>query len=128
MRAQQDGGELKKGDWGLVRCNDPDFSWSIPPFPDPLEGLDDDEVDKATVEEKERSLEFYSAVEVFEVALKSDPELGYDLVSSAMKAGYDRQKHGRFSFWLFDHLGRWTITHQPIHHSDARLEASYADE
>jgi len=47
VRATEDGMQMKKGDWGLVRCNDPDVFWSKDPEKDPCWDLSDEEVDNS---------------------------------------------------------------------------------
>ena len=44
VRATTDGWMMKDQDWGLVRCNDPDFYWDVTPIPDPYKGMTDEEV------------------------------------------------------------------------------------
>lgn len=106
MQATQDGLMMKAGQFGLVRCNDPDLIWTIRPI-----------ADTPLTEDA-----YFEGVIVFEEELSIRHSLSWlhiapDLVQAALKVGYDRAKDGSFPHWLFNRLGAWLDTHDPIHHS-----------
>ena len=110
---------MKKGDWGLVECNDPTFVWTGTPLIDPTMGVDENDINNPAWASPELDL-FTATVHDFDEALISSPEVGWRLYNSCVKAGYDQEKHGRLSWWLFDHLGRWLKDHpQPTHRNRA---------
>ncbi len=107
-RARRDGNDWKKGDWGLIQCNDPTFYWTQTPTSNPTFGMNDTELDKfmsydLTDDQKARiyhsniSDEFYNA-------FYCDPQTGHDLVEAAKQVGYESRS---FIPWLFDYLGYW---------------------
>ena len=111
IRATKDGFFMKKGEWGLLRSNDPDFIWEETPTLDPTEGLTDEELDKASVELQDAEDNFTRAAQKFEDDLQGYPASGWELYNAALKAGYDKAKHGRFAFWVFNHLAKHLRDH-----------------
>lgn len=59
MRATQSFDKIKAWDWGLLRCNDPDFTWEETPIKDISFGLTDEELDNLSGEENEKINRFY---------------------------------------------------------------------
>lgn len=110
VKATVDGNMMKKGDYGLVVSNDPDVVFRNPMI-DITEGMSDEEVNNLQRPENKKDLdkwmEFGSRAEEFEKTLLMLPSSGYELYKAAMEVGYNREKHGRFSFWLFDYLARF---------------------
>jgi len=113
VRARLDCDSMKAGDWGLLRCNDPDFVWRTPvPGPtDPLFGISEEE-ERAIPGKDPRlkeSLKWCHLARKFEIK----PPKGhgvyvnayYELVQGGIQVGYDQNKHGDFSMWLFHQLG-----------------------
>ena len=109
VRASDDGMMMKKNDWGLVRHDDPDFIWSITPWPDPGD------------EAGELSDKWWDECGEFMRSLTSAPREGWLLVEACIKAGYDPEEPGCVEFWLFDHLGKWIRDHEPFLHNDDLL-------
>lgn len=127
VRATQDGRFMKKGDWGLGQCNDPDYWWKNTPVEDPDFGLTDEEIDKTseTQSHNERYGVFYEAAHNIEDALNGRTtemnllekhnlpcfeEAGL-LWEAAKKVGYDPERDGyRFSFWLCHHIATFLKT------------------
>lgn len=105
VRATVDGMIMKAGDWGLVRCNDPDFVWDFIPWPEPEEGIDE-QLESDWFEDWIR----------FDQALECRPEIGWELVNACIKAGYDPKNDGAVGAWLFNHLGEWLKTKKPFSH------------
>ena len=62
VRATRDEGpdddDIKKGDWGLVRSNSPDFVWSQTPEKDPEFGLSEEEINAQTKEQIQKNREW----------------------------------------------------------------------
>jgi hypothetical protein len=85
-RARKSGIDWKKGQWALIECNDPTYTW----YTTPVIGKD--------------------FTEEFQTAFYSQPESGHKLVDACIKAGYDLQKDGFVTAWLFDHLAAWIAT------------------
>lgn len=95
-----------KGEYGLIRSNDPDFIFKTTPFMDPMSGFTDDEMNNASQELKDQQDEWFKKVGEFAEELVTDPRTGYDLVAAAMVAGYNPDEDGDFSGWLFNRMGR----------------------
>ena len=113
-RARRQGNDWNIGDWGLIECNDPSFTWSMTPTPNPCWGMTDDEEDEWENAADKNSIEYKrwfgwprEFVEQFE---NCGPNTGYDLVAAAMQVGYDRKKDGTFAYWLFDYLAEYLKT------------------
>lgn len=125
MRAQQDGIEWRKDEWGLVWSNDPTFTWTSTPTPCPLFNMPDEAEQEAWFSihpsgtpEYERAMAY--TPDDFAQAMKVDPALGYDLVVAAMTKGYDPREGGDFHAWFFDYLGEYLKTAVPTHHAEPR--------
>lgn len=101
IRARRQGSMMEVGDWGMVQCNDPTFVWSSTP--------------KMTKEEFDG---FVYLPEDFEESLYMYVTNGYDLLISAIKVGYNREEHGRFSQWLFWHLSEYIRNTEPTVEED----------
>lgn len=115
VRATTDGWIMQKGDWGLVRQNDPDYWWSLTPVEDPYHGLTDEQID-ARAEQPSDEL-FEAAVSELGLALDgrtprmlaltSDYPRFSDAVrlnEAATKAGYSEERDGALAFWLCHYL------------------------
>lgn len=128
-KATKDGNFVKKDDWCLVQCNNPDYWWQITPIEDPDFGLTDEEMyklDKHTYEDRYGA--FDKAVENLEEALNGTTanmqsidkdsrhclprfESAGLLWEAARKVGYDPEVHGyRFAFWLCHHIATFLKT------------------
>ena len=115
MLARRDGTEMKAGQWGLVRCNDPDVIFSQTPMTDPFAGMTDEEIDCTVLGSElfEAANEFDSGFAKFSVALKFDPWVGHELIKAGISAGFDRERDGSFAFWLFHRLGQ-RLAQEPV--------------
>lgn len=92
-RARRDAfDEWTTGQWGLIEVNDPTFVWSG--TPKDCSGDDD-------CFPSESFLYAFSAVNVMS---------GYNLVTAAIKAGYNTNEDGALEYWLWDYLGRYLET------------------
>lgn len=104
FQAKKDGRHMKAGDFGLVRSNDPDVTWSFRPEPDPYEGMSDEEIDRqdgvawAAWRDKARAFSLECKVQL---GMTTAFRIG--LLCQA--AGYDATKDGRLDFWLFHRVG-----------------------
>jgi hypothetical protein len=125
MRARRDGNDWMKGEWALIECNDPTFRWTMTPVPSPTFGITEAEEDawfEAHPEEEDTHLDklisegFYKDFEKhFENGSLMD---GYNLISAAIKKGYDKKRHGDFKWWLFDYLGEYLKTAEMVEEGD----------
>jgi hypothetical protein len=128
------------GYWGLVQSNDPTFVWEHRPLFDPHElieselkrrGIKQPEIDKR-MEKIEASTQdrhplwrefdnFHHKAETFSSAICSwcPPNVGFELISACIKAGYNPKEDGDVAFWLFSYMGYYLATKQPkpVHHS-----------
>ena len=111
---RRDGDQMKRGDWGLVRINNPVFVWQDDPRKDPGRGLSE-----AEQEAYDNSL----SAEEFQASLDRDrhfksifagcsPYIGWSLMQACIDAGYQIGE-GAVEFWLEDHLTRHIATHEP---------------
>ena len=109
MRATKDGIKWKSGEWGLVFRNDPDLYWTSTPTPSALFNIQDEDEQEAWLQANKGTPEYVRVwMEVphdFATAFMMEPGLGYDLVTAAMKRGYDPETSGDFTTWFFDLLG-----------------------
>ena len=108
VRARKDADEWKAGQWGLVWENDPSFTWSSDPTPDPLFRMPEAQWDAWFEANRDtpaaiRAME--SAPDDFEAAFQCAPDIGYGLVTAGMQRGYDPEKSGDFTGWLFSLMG-----------------------
>lgn len=109
-RATSDGNLMKKGQWGLVESNDPTYIWTPKPMIDPVMGVvTDADWQKVTEAQFAESNIFEDEAAIFAKALEGDVESGWHLYESGLKAGYNKELHGRFEPWLFDYLARWLL-------------------
>lgn len=120
MRARRDGHTWKRGEWALIECNDPTYTWKTTPTPSPIYNLSDLEEHKmisalalADTEGAEYKRCMFHPEEFIE-ALRSGPEAGFKLVSACYEVGYDKKKHGNLDSWLFDYLGEWLKTAEMV--------------
>lgn len=93
IQATKDGHFMKKGQYGLVRMNDPDFVWTEKPYKEPNEN--DPALDA-----------WFEAVDRFTNEFASGPLESYEIVKACIRLGYKKKIHGSFSHWLFDFLGQ----------------------
>lgn len=107
LRATSTGDAMKKGDWGLVSSagTTPEFIWKVTPFPEP-------DPDSSEYSAEQDSI-WFSIISRFRRAVIGEPEMGWRLVESAKKVGFD-PKNDVFTHWLFDHLGKWIRDKKPF--------------
>lgn len=99
VKATRDGFEMKRGDYGIVRCNDPDiiFPESLKPFPDPSFEKEGDD--------SELSMKFIDLVEEFSKYLIGNLDFGHDFYMSCEESGYEPGKHGYIDWWIVHRIG-----------------------
>jgi hypothetical protein len=102
-RARRDGYEGKKGDWFLVRCNDPDIYWRETP--------------RLKTSFKSDS-EYYNSITTFAQDLSEnalDFTFSHELVEIATETGsYNRLRDGNFVFRLYDLLAKYIVKANPV--------------
>jgi hypothetical protein len=110
VRATKDGRIMKKDDWGLVQCNDPDFIWSITPVCDPDDGLSDEQVDELP-DDKNRYTSYWSAAKNLSKALNLGSFDNCVRLGEAMKkAGWVSWDVGYGTYWLCNHIAKFLKT------------------
>lgn len=115
VRATKDGMEMLKGQWGLLQRDDPDFIWTVTPWPEPE--YPDDMLDENSPEAKAAFDEWdrwQQDVQRFKRFFHVTPELGWSLIEAAKERGYDPETSGWFADWFFTYLGKWIETHKPF--------------
>jgi hypothetical protein len=119
VRATDDGHVMKKGEWGLVQCNDPDFVWTVTPKVDPLSGLSEEEINELSNDDpawkdfedwSEKSRIFLSELQQNFV---HDVSVYWNLIEAAREKGYDPDKDV-FAFWFFNYLGYYLEGKKPF--------------
>jgi hypothetical protein len=100
-------GEWEEGEYGLVRCNDPDLIWDGEPRPDPSFGRTDEEVEAETDEQWRDAEAWLREASEFCNSLRTTGGMYrlWELVQDAKAYGYDRDEHGSFEYWLFHQMG-----------------------
>jgi hypothetical protein len=106
VRATQDGGRMKAGQYGLVASDDPSYLLSVVPRPAPNGGVIRD-VDNDPALGKAWD-EWFDLAGRIDADLACDPPTGYAFVSACLEAGWDRpgSEFPLFWQWLTDRLGR----------------------
>lgn len=97
---------MKKDEWCLIESDDPTYVWTIMPTPDPTSGFTDAELDKKDAAFWAESNDWMNKATIFSAAMRGRPEDGWAIYDAGVKAGYTPDD-GCFSYWLFDHLGKW---------------------
>lgn len=101
---------MKKGQWGLVRSNDPTCVWTPKPMVDLLMGVSEADFDQILAAKTAEVDAFEAAAKEFSAAFKSsDLASAHHLYEGGLKAGYNRDIHGFFENWLFDYLAKWLL-------------------
>lgn len=134
VRATRPGDEMKLGDWGLVWCNDPSYTWSINPRPDidtdfenrlKASGMAETDIDSEMEKRlndgayRDKWTAWMADADIFAEALsKCEPVTSYRLVNGCIGAGYDIENGGYLVYWLFQHLGMWIQHYKPLPHLD----------
>lgn len=129
-RATKDGWWLKAGDWCLVICNDPEFSFHTMPIKDPFDGMTDEQVDATSKEEMKRFDDFVEVcntigVEIAQSVLNKEPFWAlhiYGKLYVAMeKAGFSSEKDGDPTMWLCHRIAAFIEAHPtPWKHGEVR--------
>ena len=110
MRATKDGHIMKAGQWGVAMGDDPSIVWTNTPIIDPCP---DSDIDYGS-DDIGAWREFDREVETFRDAINCTPNVGYDLVSAAITAGYSRDEDGWLEFWLFDYLAKFIANNPTV--------------
>lgn len=118
VRATQDGHEMKANEWGLVRCNDPDFIFAVTPEPFAFWGMSDEELDKLPDHEQDSISEWETLSATFgKQTLASILERQYreyfetiDQLRLACVAKGWKAEDSSMERWLFHYLGTYLLT------------------
>lgn len=93
-----------KGDWALIRSNDPEVTWSIKPYPSPV-------TDPLSDEQFSGEEEWFDTGEQFRKELILEPEAGHSLFLTCVAHGFNPQTDGSLAYWLFNHMGKYLEAH-----------------
>jgi len=104
VRARRDGHEMKVRQWGLLRCNNPEFIWSTTPEKD---GDSFNDLAKDQADHYKFIAAFNKFQEEFGGTLSSSKALG-----DAIKE-QDPYQEGSLEYWLFNHLGKFIRENKP---------------
>lgn len=119
-RREVEWADWKKGEWGLIKSNDPTFRWTTTPTPNPTWGMSEKEEDDWIEAQPDGSpekvrAEFLGFEGDFHEQFSSCTAMeGYRLVSAAIEKGYDPAVHGGFAYWFFDFIGEFLKTAEPL--------------
>jgi len=105
MRAHRDAEGWGTGRLGLVIENDPFYVLLEEPYPDPTEGLSDEEINGLSEESWEQFCNWAEAAESFREAILLQPYKGWILVDACIKAGWVSETDGSVESWLFHRIG-----------------------
>jgi hypothetical protein len=110
VRATQDGWEMKKDDWGLVKSNDPDFIWSTTPVCDPDDGLTDEQIETLQNDQSGRYVEYEKALNNLKWSLNRGCFNYCVRLGDAMqKAGWNHDNNDG-AYWLCNHIAKFLKT------------------
>ncbi|ALG86568.1 hypothetical protein [Gordonia phthalatica] len=132
-RAEHPNSTWHRGEWGLIRIDDPAFRWRITPTRSPDHGMPEEEADAyfnsldPESPEHRRLMVFTSEswADFSEAFERCDAVDGYELIKAAVQVGYDDSEGYGFSRWLFDYLGAYLGTATPEY--DDAGDAWYRD-
>jgi len=112
--------EMDVGDWGLLRCNDPDVVFKTTPMKDPDPSDEDGTKDpeSSTISDPNLLKEFYNRVDKFSDEFYCSPYIGYLLVEAGIRVGYNHENDGSFIDWLFSYLGEYIDKTEPTVEED----------
>lgn len=105
MISTQDAPHWPKDYWGLVRQNNPDFTWPGPGLPaDPLTGKSEDEINVYTGAASEwvEYQKFIDYCDEIECEFNTDPMTGYHFVQACIDIGFDPECDGDVVMWFID--------------------------
>lgn len=126
VRAFQDGNEMKKGDWGLVECNDPTVIIPFTPVADPFFRMTVEQEEKKREdhpETKKQNEVFLEQLGELDELLCMPPYDGHLLYEGALKAGYT-QDDGSIGCWLLHHLATYIASDHPVTHNTTLRRAN----
>lgn len=101
VKARETYEDWPAGAYGLLRCNDPDFIFTVKPTKTP-----------SIYSKREKYIpkgywRWYEEADKFNEELKGSIEASHELYVAAVKAGYKGQdKHGFFSYWLRNYIAK----------------------
>lgn len=105
-KARKDADHWKAGQWGLVRCNDPEVVWDGPtPWPDPTFGVPDDVQEAWDAEQNALADKWMDDAVDFANAFEAQGSVysGYRVGDACRVAGWDRE--GLFTHFLYHKMG-----------------------
>lgn len=129
---------MKKDQWGLVDCNDPDVIFTITARPNPFWNLTTEEADLLPKELSDIDYEWLVSAEKFSeefwMGIEA-PRLSLHICSrfmlQALEHGFDPKSRHRnksqFELWLFQKLGEYMFTHSTPITDNSHKEETLAD-
>lgn len=105
---------MKAGHWGLVESNDPTFVWDFEPLPDPTFNMSEEEQQVFYETHTDETARLDRDEARFAEIFHCSPLVGWRLVESCIKAGFDPKKYGNVSYWLLNYLGQHIRSVSPV--------------
>ena len=95
-----------KGQFGLIKMNNPDFVWTNPGV-NPIDGLTDRQINSIEESKWKRAVEWMKKVEIIEKNFKDEPMICYEFIRACKKAGYRPARHGLNAvMWFVNHCAK----------------------
>lgn len=124
VRATRDANILKKDDWGLVCCNDPDFVWSVTPKPDKFWGMSDEVLDLLPDSEQTSMCDWEAKTHEFGsqilTSMVRNQHSGFfktiQVLQAACQAKGWNSEEASMERWLFHYLGVFLTGAQEFKH------------
>lgn len=121
--------EMAAGDWGLLRCNDPEIIWNVMPMlapQSPKYGLPAGTVDaQAELQRLEDGEDkYFEDVKQFEDAIKKNSiDTIYNVMAKGVAAGFNSAENN-FAEWLFNRIADHISVTEPTIDKDPELSSS----
>ncbi len=103
VRATKDGHQMKAGQWGLVRENDPFVIFDKTPTMDPVHDMTDPAIE--ALEDHKPMQVWLAEAREFLDALVVSPDLGHWLIKQAKRDGFKPKEDGYLAMWLWHRMG-----------------------
>lgn len=102
-QATKHGHVMSPGDYAITRSNDPDFVFQVKPWPDPQDGMTDEEIDADP--NTELASKWYLDFREFTTACDGLALMtSWRIVQLCREGGWDPES-GMVQWWLFHRLG-----------------------
>lgn len=107
----KDGQEMKSGQYAIIDGEHAVAVFPEKPWPDPFGDMTEEAIEAVSESDPRwgENHRWLAAVEKFAETCLVNPELGHELYEGALKAGFDRERHGWLTYWLYDRAGRMLV-------------------